>query len=324
MEKAAIIPETGDPDVIRIENIELPPPDPGEVRLRHKAIGLNFVDTYFRSGLYPLPLPFTSGVEAAGIIEAIGPDVADLRPGDRVATFGPAPGACVTARNIAANQLLKLPDDIDFETAAAAILKGCTTEALVERCAKVQSGMTALVHAAAGGVGLILVQWLKALGVTVIGTVGSKAKADLAQQAGADHIILYDREYTASRVRELTGGAGVPIIFDGVGAATWQQSIDSISPRGLLISYGNASGPVTGVNLGTLANAGSIFITRPTLFHYYQQPAERQAGVERLWQMIRSNQIRITVGQRWPLEQLADAHRALEARQTTGATLIIP
>lgn len=324
MTQTAIITHTGGPEVIQFKDIELPPPAAGEVRVRHQAIGLNFVDTYFRSGLYPAPLPTGIGMEAAGIVEAVGPGVTSFHPGDRVATFGPAPGAYAQARNIAAANLLPVPDAISSDVAAAAVLKGCTVECLVERCAQVKSGQTVLVHAAAGGVGLLLVQWLKAIGATVIGTVGSDAKAELARSMGADHIIHYRHEDTAQSVRRLTDGAGVPVVFDGVGAATWQQSLASTATRGLVISYGNASGPVTGVNLATLASAGSLFVTRPTLFNYYQQPAEAAAGVNRLWQMLMSGKVQVSIGQRFPLLAAADAHRALESRATTGSTLLIP
>ncbi len=324
MTRIAQITQTGGPEVIQFQDIELPPPGAGEVRLRQQAVGLNFVDTYFRSGLYPVQLPTGLGIEAAGTIEAVGEGVTQFQPGDRAVYFGSAMGAYAEARNMPARNLLAIPDGISTEIAAAVVAKGCTVECLVERCARVQPGMTVLVHAAAGGVGLILVQWLKAIGATVIGTVGSEAKAEAAREAGADHIILYRQQDTAKTVRELTNGAGVPVVLDGVGGATWQQSLDSTATRGLIVSYGNASGQVTGVNLGTLASAGSIFVTRPTLFHYYQDPAERQAGIARLWQMLNDGKITVTIGQRWPLLQVADAHHALEARETTGSTLLIP
>jgi NADPH2:quinone reductase len=323
-ERAAIFERTGGPEVILVRDVDLPPPGPGEVRVRHGAIGLNYIDTYHRGGVYPVPLPSGLGLEAAGTVEAVGDGVTEWRPGDRVGTFGRQLGAYATARNVAASSLLAVPDDITDDIAAAAMLKGCTAEFLAERCGRVQPGWDVLVHAAAGGVGLILVQWLKAIGARVIGTVSTDEKAALARGAGADDVILYSREDVAGRVRELTGGAGVRVVFDGVGVDTWDASLSSTARRGLIISYGNASAPVTGVNLGVLAAKGSLFVSRPTLFDYYTTPEERRAGVERLWAMIRSGQVRITIGQRYPLAEVAQAHRDLEARKTTGSTLLMP
>lgn len=324
MALTAQITEQGSPDVIQWVETDLPPPGPGEVQMRHTAIGLNFIDTYHRGGVYKLPLPNGLGVEAAGVVEAIGPDVQGFAPGDRVCTFGPALGAYATARNISAKLLFHTPDDISDEVAAAVLLKGCTVEFLVERCAKVQPGWTVLVHAAAGGVGLLLVQWLKAIGATVIGTVGSSEKAELARAAGAEHIIDYTQEDVGARCREITGGAGVPVVFDGVGQSTWEGSRKSCAARGLIISFGNASGPVTDVALAQLADAGSIFVTRPTLFHYYAHPAERAAGAARLFDMIRSGTVHVDIRQRYALTDAARAHRELEARQTSGCSLLIP
>lgn len=324
MESAAFFEATGGPEVIHWRDVELPPPAAGEVRVRHTAVGLNFIDTYHRSGLYPVELPSGLGLEAAGVVEAVGDGVSDWQPGDRVATFGPKLGAYATARNVPASSLLPVPDDIDDEIAAAALLKGCTAEFLVERCARVQPGWDVLVHAAAGGVGLILVQWLKAIGARVIGTVSTAAKAELARAMGADEVILYTGEDTARRVRDLTGGKGVRVTFDGIGIDTWAASLDATGRRGMIVSYGNASAPVTGVNLGVLAAKGSLFSTRPTLFDYYAEPEERRAGVARLWEMIRSGKVEITIGQRYPLEEAAAAHRDLEARRTTGSTILLP
>lgn len=323
MARVARIERTGGPEVIEWADTELPPPGPGEVRMRNKAVGLNFIDTYHRSGLYPVELPAGLGVEAAGVVEAVGEGVTGFKPGDRVATFGPARGAYATERNIAAQSLFKLPDDISDEDAAALLLKGCTVEMLVERCAKVQAGWAVLVHAAAGGVGSILVPWLKAVGATVIGTVSTQEKVEQARSAGADHVLLTDEDI-AARTRELTGGAGVRVAFDGVGRATWESSLDATGRRGLIVSYGNASGPVTGTNLGILATKGSLFVTRPTLFDYYVTPEERETGVARLWDMIRSGRVKAVIGQRYPLEQAAQAHRDLEARKTSGSTLLVP
>ena len=324
MARVAQIEKTGDPDVIGWIDVELPPPGAGEVRVRNTAVGVNFLDTYHRSGLYPIDLPAALGLEAAGVVEAVGDGVTAWKPGDRVCTFGPVRGAYATERNIPASALLPIPDEIEDEIAAAALLKGCTAEFLAERCARVQAGQTVLVHAAAGGVGLILVQWLKAIGARVIGTVSTEGKADQARAAGADEIIRYDHEDVAARVRELTGGVGAPVVFDGVGKSTWEASLGAVARRGMIVSYGNASGPVTGVNLGVLSQKGSIFVTRPTLFDYYANPDEARAGVARLWEMIRSGKIAVTIGRRYPLEQVAQAHSDLEARATTGSSILMP
>jgi NADPH:quinone reductase len=304
--------------------VVLPPPGQGEVRMRSTAIGLNFIDTYHRSGLYPIDLPSGLGVEAAGLVEAVGDGVRDFEVGDRVCTFGPERGAYATARNVAASALLKTPDGVSDELAAAALLKGCTVEFLVERCAQVQPGEHVLVHAAAGGVGLMLVQWLKAIGAYVIGTVSTEEKAVLARQAGADHIILYGKEEVAPKVRELTGGKGVRVSFDGVGKDTWAASLDSVARRGLIVSYGNASGPVTGVALGQLAAKGSLFVTRPGLYDYYRNPAERAAGSARMFEMLDKGAISVSIGQRYPLSNIVQAHTDLEVRKTVGSTIILP
>ncbi|MBP6441898.1 MAG: quinone oxidoreductase [Sphingorhabdus sp.] len=324
MERAAHIRQTGGPDVIEWTDVELAAPGPGEVRMRNLAVGLNFIDTYHRGGLYPMALPSGLGMEAAGVIEAVGDGVTDWRVGDRVATFGPSIGAYATARNIAAHGLFLVPDDISDEIAAAGLLKGCTTEFLVERCAKVQPKWDILVHAAAGGVGLLLVQWLKHVGARVIGTVSTDEKAALARAAGADHVILYGKEDVAAQVRELTGGKGVEVTFDGVGLDTWETSLNATARRGLIVSYGNASGPVTGVNLGTLAQKGSLYVSRPTLFDYYHDAAERAAGAEYVFDMFRQGIIDITIGHRYALEDVAHAHRDLEGRKTVGSSVLIP
>ncbi|QHL91541.1 zinc-binding dehydrogenase [Sphingomonas changnyeongensis] len=324
MAQTVMIERTGGPEVMALVDASLPPPGPGEVRMRNTAIGLNYIDTYHRSGLYPVELPGGLGMEAAGLVEAVGPGVEGLAAGDRVATFGPARGAYAAARNVPAASLFHVPDGIDDETAAAALLKGCTAEFLAERAAQVAPGDAVLVHAAAGGVGLILTQWLKALGATVIGTASSAAKCAAASAAGADHMLLADDPDAARQVRALTGGAGVRVSFDGVGAASWALSLAATGRRGLIISYGNASGPVSGVDLGVLARAGSLFVTRPTLFDYYAAPAERAAGVARLWDMILSGRVTVTIGQRYALADVVTAHRDLEARRTSGSTLLIP
>lgn len=320
----AQITAQGSPDVIQWVEQDVPPPGPGEVRVRHAAIGLNFIDTYHRGGVYKIPLPSGLGVEAAGTITALGEGVSDFKLGDRVCTFGPKLGAYATERNLPASALFRTPDGVSDEIAAAIMLKGCTTEFLVERCAKVQPGWTVLVHAAAGGVGLLLVQWLKAVGATVIGTVGAPDKIALAQAAGADHIIDYGQTDVAEACRALTGGMGVPVVFDGVGKDTWAASLKSVAPRGLVISFGNASGPVTGVDLREIADAGSIFVTRPTLFHYYADPAERAAGAARLFDMLGSGALKVDIRQRYALRDAAQAHRDLEARRTTGCSVLLP
>ena len=322
MARVAQITAHGGPDVIKWIDVDVPSPGPGEVRFRSTAVGLNFIDTYHRRGIYPVALPSGLGLEAAGVVEAVG-DGVDFKIGERVASFGPALGAYATERNVAAATLFRIPDGISDETAAAGLLKGCTTEFLVERCAKVQAGMAVLVHAAAGGVGLLLVQWLKHIGATVIGTVSTPEKAMAATEAGADHVILYTQEAVAPRVRELTGGAGVRVTFDGVGMATWEASLDSTGRRGMIVNYGNADAPVGGVNLGILATKGSLYNTRPTLFDYYATPEERAAGSEYVWDMFRQGIIKVTVGQTYPLEDAARAHADLEGRRTTGSSVLL-
>ncbi|MCW4463174.1 quinone oxidoreductase [Sphingomonas sp. BT-65] len=324
MARVAVIEKTGGPEVIEWVERDLPPPGPGEVRVRHTAVGLNFIDTYHRSGLYPVPLPSGLGSEAAGVIEAVGEGVASLAPGDRVATFGPGMGAYASERNVPAEILVKLPDAISDEIAAAVMLKGCTAEYLIERAAKVQAGMTVLVHAAAGATGQLLVQWLKHLGASVIGTVGSAEKAARARSIGADHVIEYKSEDIAERVREITGGAGVPVVLDGVGGSTWEASLKSAARRGLIVSFGNAGGPVEGVNLGVLSRHGSLFVHRPTLWDYYVTPAERATGVARLFELVASGVLNVEIGQRFALEDAAEAHRAIAAGETMGATLLVP
>lgn len=322
--RAVRIDRTGGPEVLQLVDVDLPPPGPGEVLVRHSAIGLNFIDTYHRSGLYPVELPAPLGSEAAGIVEAVGDGVSEVAPGDRVATFGPLRGAYATARIVPAAALVRLPDDISDEIAAAVMLKGCTTEFLVERCGRVEPGWPVLVHAAAGGVGLLLVQWLKAVGATVIGTTGTEAKAEIARAAGADHVLLADDPDPAARVRDLTGEEGVRVTFDGVGKATFGTSLDSTARRGLVISFGNASGAVGEVDFAILARKGSLFATRPTLFDYYVTPEEREAGAARVFEMLRSGKLKVAIGQRYALENVRQAHEDLEARRTTGSTLLIP
>ncbi len=319
----AFIEQTGGPEVIQWREVDLPAPGPGEVLLRQEAIGLNFIDTYFRTGLYPARLPTGLGVEAAGVIEVVGEGVQAFKAGDKAAFMG-SPGAYATARIIKAKDLLPVPAGIDSRTAAAAIMKGTTAEMLAERCAPVAPGGWALVPAAAGGVGLLLVQWLKARGVRVIGTVGSAEKVSLATQAGAELVYLSDDAELVAKVREATGGEGVRVSYDGVGAASWQTSLDCVGRRGTIVSFGNASGPVTGVALRDLATRGSLFVTRPGVYDYYLDPAEGAAGVAKVWDMIATGKLTITIGQTYPLMEAAQAHVDLEARKTTGSTLLLP
>lgn len=324
MEKTAFIDKTGGPEVIRWREHELPPPGPGEVRMRHHAVGLNYIDTYHRSGLYPIDLPGGLGSEAAGVVEALGEGVTDFAVGDRVGVFGPARGAYATARNVAADLLVPLPDKVDDRTAAAILLKGATTAFLIEDCAAVQPGWPVLVHAAAGGVGHLAAGWLKAIGATVIATVGSEAKAEKARAAGADHVILNRTEDVAARVREITQGQGVPVALDGVGKATWGASLDSMARRGLVVSFGNASGPVDGVHLGLLAAKGSLFVTRPTLFDYAVTAGDKRRLIARVFAMLEKGAITPEIGQSFALTDAAEAHRAIEAGETVGSTVLIP
>lgn len=315
--------KTGGSDVIEREALGPLVPGAGEVLVRHLAVGLNFIDTYQRSGLYKVALPSGLGSEAAGIVEAAGAD-AGFDAGDRVGYLSGPPGAYATHRIVAADRLVRLPDDVEAETAAAMLLKGCTAEMLVERCAKVEPGQWALVHAAAGGVGSILVAWLKAIGARVIGHAGSAEKAEIAQALGADHALSCAFDALAGEVRGLTGGRGVRHVFDGVGAASWTASLASVAKRGLLVSYGNASGPVPPLSPLELARGGSLFLTRPTLFDYVADAGELQASAARLFAMIGSGSVPVRIGARFALADAAQAHRALEARQTTGSTILIP
>lgn len=324
MARVARIEKTGGPEVIQWVDVDLPDPGPGEVRMRNTAVGLNYIDTYFRSGLYPSLLPAGLGSEAAGVIEAVGPGVEGFAAGDRVGTFGPSRGAYATERNLPAAGLIPLPDSVDDRTAAALLLKGCTTEFLVERCAKVQPGQTVLVHAAAGGVGHLLVGWLKAIGATVIGTVSTDEKAAQAKAAGADHVLNYKQVDVAQQVRALTEGKGVPVVLDGIGKTTWEVSLAAAARRGLIVSYGNAGGAVDGVGLGILASKGSLFVTRPTLFDYYAEAGERRQGTARLFEMLARGAIMPEIGQTFALEDAAAAHRALEAGETRGSTVLLP
>ncbi len=321
--RQAVIERTGGPEVIDWREVDLPDPGPGEVLLRHEAIGLNFIDTYHRSGLYPIELPGTLGLEAAGTIEAVGEGVG-LSVGDRVATFGPTRAAYADAQLTTEGSLFRLPDAIPSDIAAAVLLKGLTTEMLAERVAPLEKGDWALVHAAAGGVGQLLVQWLNARGVRVIATAGSSDKRERAIELGAEHALETGAADLADLVRDLTAGAGVRATYDGVGRTTWEASLKATGRRGIIASFGNASGPVTGVNLGSLASAGSLFVSRPTLFDYYREPAERTEGSAKLWKLIDEGKLTVEIGQTYPLAEAAQAHRDLEARKTTGSTILRP
>lgn len=315
---------TGGPEVLQWEEVGVGEPGPGEVRVRHAAVGLNFIDTYHRSGLYPVPLPSGIGLEGAGTVEALGPGVTHLQVGDRVAYAGGPLGAYSEARLIAADRLIRLPDSLSFETGAAMMLQGLTAAYLLRRTYRVQKGDTVLIHAAAGGVGLIACQWAKALGATVIGTVSTEAKAELAQAHGCDHPILYTREDFARRVRDITGGEGVPVVYDGIGKDTFTGSLDSLRPLGTMVSFGNASGPVGLIDPLLLSQKGSLFFTRPTLMHYTARRADLEALATELLGVVTSGQVKIEVHQRFPLQQAAAAHIALEGRQTTGSTVLLP
>lgn len=321
---AFILRETGGPEKLEAEHIDLPRPGPGEVLVRHEAVGLNFIDTYHRSGLYDLPLPSGLGGEAAGVVEAVGEGVTGFSEGHRVGYFTGPLGAYASHRAIDSERLVKLPDAVGAEQAAAAMLKGCTAEYLVERCARVEPGQTVLVHAAAGGVGSILVQWLKAIGAIVIAHAGDSRKAALAKELGADHALCGPMEGLAAEVRALTDGKGVPVVLDGVGGASWKASLGSVARRGLLVTYGNASGPVPSFTALDLLGAGSVFVTRPTLADYCRTPAELQASAARLFEMIEKGSVTIRIGATFPLLKAADAHRAIESRSTTGSTVLIP
>jgi NADPH2:quinone reductase len=321
--KAVRFHEVGGPEVMRLEEIEVGDPGPGEVRVRHVAVGLNFADTYFRTGLYPSPLPAGLGVEAAGMIEAVGPDVSGFAAGDRVAYTGSPLGAYSTARVMPADSLVKLPDDIAFETASAMMMRGLTASYLMRRIWPLKTGETILLHAAAGGVGLIVSQWAKLLGLTVIGTVSSDAKAELARAHGCDHIIRYDREDVAERVRALTGGAGVPVVYDSVGKDTFEGSLNSLKRRGLLVCFGTASGPQPPINAMQLAIKGSLFVTRPALADYIADPAERAELAGELFGHVAAGRIRIEINQQYALADAVRAHRDLEGRKTTGSSIFV-
>ncbi len=321
--KAIRIHAFGGPEQLQFEDMTLPALGAHEVHIRHTHIGVNYIDVYFRTGLYPpAAMPFTPGMEAAGEILAVGTDVSHFAVGDRIAYAARPPGAYASERIMAADSLIALPDAIQSEQAAGMMLKGMTAHMLLHRIYAVQPGETVLIHAAAGGVGLIACQWAKSLGATVIGTVGSSAKAELAKAHGCDHAILYNEEVLTERVADITQGAGVAVVYDSVGADTLVDSLACLAKRGLLVSYGQSSGPPPALEMSQLAAGGSLFVTRPTLFDYISDPAELRAAAQALFSAVASGAVDISVGQRYPLADAAAAHRALEARQTTGSTVL--
>ena len=322
--KAIRIEKTGGPEVLHIVDIPKPEPKPGEVLVRHTAIGVNFIDTYHRTGLYPIRLPSGLGMEGAGTVEAVGEGVTRFAPGDLIAYASGPIGAYAEFHVVTADRAVQLPAGVSAQTGAAALLKGMTAEFLLRRCYPVRSGQTILVHAAAGGVGSILVQWAKVLGATVIATVGSQAKAERVTTLGADHVILYRDQDVAAEVRKITGGLGVPVAYDSVGAATFEGTLGSLARRGLFVSYGNASGPAPAIEPGRLSRMGSLYLTRPTLFDYAATTDELDASAAALFGVIASGQVKIDIGQTFALSDARAAHEALEGRDTVGASLLIP
>jgi NADPH2:quinone reductase len=321
--KAVRIYETGGPEVMKLEQVDVEAPGPGMVTVNNRAIGLNYIDTYHRSGLYPLPLPIGLGLEGAGVVEAVG-DGVDLQVGDRVAYCSAGFGAYAQAINLPAMRLVKIPETIDFEVAAAMLLKGQTAEYLLQRTYPLQAGETCLYHAAAGGVGLIFGQWASALGATVIGTVGSEEKAELARAHGYQHVINYTTENVVERVMEITDGAKLPVVYDGVGKDTFELSLDCLQPRGLMVSFGNASGSPEPLDLQTLSSKGSLFITRPTMLTYTATTEELRQSSEDLFARVLGGDVKIEINQRYALDDIQQAHRDLESRATTGSTVIQP
>ena len=324
MPHAIRIHQTGGPEQLRWEAVPSAAPGPGQVRLRHTAVGLNYIDVYHRTGLYPVPLPAILGTEAAGVVLEVGPGVSDFKPGDRVAHATLGPGSYCEERIAQADRLVPLPTAIDDRTAAAIMLKGMTAEYLLRRTYPVKPGDAILVHAAAGGVGLILCQWARHLGATVIGTVGSRAKAELAQANGCHHVVVTSEEDFHPRVRELTGGKGVRVVYDSVGKDTFQRSLDCLAPRGLLALFGQSSGPVPPFDAGVLAQKGSLYLTRPTLFTYAASREDLLESSRALFEVVAGGIAKIHVGATYPLAEAAQAHRDLEARRTTGSVLLLP
>jgi len=325
MAKAIRIHEYGGPEVMRWEEVEIGEPGPGQLRVRHGAVGLNYIDIYHRTGLYSLPaLPWTLGMEGAGQVEAVGDGVSEFKVGDRVAYASPPVGAYAEVRLIPADRVVALPTAIDDRTAAAMMLQGMTAQFLLRRTYRVQAGDTILLHAAAGGVGLLISQWARHLGATVIGTVGSDQKAELARAHGCHHVIVYSRENFVERVREVTDGQGVAVVYDSVGRETFMGSLDCLRPLGMMVSFGNASGPAPSFEPGILAAKGSLFLTRPTLMTYTAKRADLLASAAELFDVVGHGDVRVEIRQTYPLAEAAQAHRALEARQTTGSTVLLP
>jgi NADPH2:quinone reductase len=324
MTKAVRFHKTGGPEVLVYEDVEVGDPGEGQARVRNTAIGLNFIDTYHRSGLYSLALPSGVGLEGAGVVESVGKGVTHVKPGDRVAYAGGPPGAYSEVRLAPVDKLVKVPNGISDQQAAAMMLKGLTVQYLIRRVYRVQKGETVLFHAAAGGVGLIACQWLKVLGATVIGTVGSDEKAKIAKAHGCDHTIVYSRENFAERVKEITGGRKVPVVFDSVGKDTFMGSLDCLQPRGLLAVFGNGSGPVPAFDLSLLAAKGSLYVTRPTLMTYTALREDLEAGAKELFDVVKSGKVKIEINQTYKLQDAAQAHRDLESRKTTGSTVLLP
>lgn len=324
MTRAIRFEQTGGADVLALRDVDVAPPGQGEVRVRHTAIGVNFIDIYHRTGLYKVPLPSGLGMEAAGVVESVGPGVTRFNAGDRIAYASGPIGAYSEAANVVANRAVKIPQGVPDEIAAAILLKGLTAQFLLRRTFRVKSGDTILFHAAAGGVGMIAVQWARFLGATVIGTVGSDNKIPLARQLGCHHVIISSRENIASRVRDITGGKGVAVAYDSIGRDTFMATIDSLAPLGMFVSFGNSSGPVPAFEPALLAQKGSLFFTRPTLFNYVTTPEELDTAAGELFDLIARGVIHRNEPKRFPLSQAADAHRALESRQTTGSLVLIP
>ena len=325
MAQAIRMHQTGGPEVLRLEDVTVGDPGPGQARVRHVAVGINFADTYFRTGMYPVPLPCGMGVEAAGVVEAVGDGVTNVQPGDRVTYTGfvNTLGAYSTERLVPAAPLIRLADAIPLETAAAMTMRGLTSAYLMRRIWPLAPGDAILLHAAAGGVGLIVSQWAKILGLTVIGTVSSEAKAEVARAHGCDHVILYGREDVAKRVREITGGAGVAVVYDSVGKETFAGSLDSLRRRGLLVCVGTASGPIPPIDAMQLAVKGSLYVTRPALADYIVDPAEKTALADEVFGHVAAGRIRIEINQRYRLQDAAQAHRDLESRRTTGSSIFV-
>ncbi|KWF01265.1 quinone oxidoreductase family protein [Burkholderia pseudomultivorans] len=324
MPKAIRYDQPGGPDVMKWVDVEVGAPNAGEVRIRQHAVGLNYIDVYFRTGLYPQPLPGGLGMEAAGEVTAVGDGVSALKVGDRVAYVAQPPGAYAQERVLSAERVVTLPDGIGYDDAASVMLQGLTAHYLLRRTYPVKAGDTILIHAAAGGVGLLVCQWAKALGATVIGTVGSDEKAELAKAHGCDHPVVYTRENFTQRVKDLTNGAGVPVVYDSIGKDTYIGSLDSLAPLGYFVSFGNASGPLPPIDSKEFSSRGSLFFTRPTLFSYIAKRADLEAAAAELFDVIQSGKVKTSINQRYPLAEVGRAHADLESRKTTGSTLLVP